>query len=813
MSQSVRFEQVVKVVNEFARIGESRGLGKLYTEDRFIDGRVIYINNKKYINLGSCSYLGLETDRRLKEAAIEAVRKYGVLFSSSRIFVSSGNYKTLEELTQQMFGNEILITTTVSMGHQSVMPIIIGGNDSVIFDQQAHFSMQDMTYKLSYNGSDIFVLRHNRMDELDKKIEEMKAKYDKIWYVVDGVYSMFGDLSPIKELIGLLDKHKKFYLYVDDAHGMSWAGTHGTGYVLGQTDLHPKMVLGTTMAKGFGSCGGVFVFKDKELRDKVRHWGGPLSHSGPQEPATVAASVASAKIHLTDEIYDLQFKLFKRIKYCNEVMEYYKIPMVSKSQSPIFFIGCGLPKVGFNMIERLMAEGFYTNIGIFPAVPENCTGVRFTMTNHISYSDIEQFAKAVAKNLPLAMKDEERSMQDIYKAFRKFTDFESRIGPPATVNPVDMKCNSDKELVFDTFHSISHINKDEWNAMFIDKGAFDYDTLMMFEQVFSSNPEKENNWQFFYYLIRNKGKLVAATFFTLALVKDDMLSAEQISEKIEKVRQDDPYFLTSSYFSMGTQLSYGNHLYLDKSHPLWKNAMTQMLEEVWKEQEKNNASVVMLRDFENNDDELTTYLIDNGFVKIDIGTSCAIDKLKNTGSFETYYQTRLNKKKRLAFRNDIRSKEHLFTVEIDQYNNDDLKGFYKLYLELKKKNLKVNSFTIPFKFFAQVAGDKHWEIVTLRHAETGKVASVTLCAKNEDHYHPIIIGIDYSFGNDVNVYKQSVYRLIVRSIELNVDKLHLGLTAIDAKYNLGAEKTEHIAFIQKKDSYNQDLIDSMSFGE
>lgn len=812
MAQSVKYEQIIKVVNEFSSIGENRGLGKLYTSDETLNGRNIRIKDKTLIHFGSCSYLGLELDKRLKAAAIEAVEKFGSYFSCSRIFVSCGNYEELEGLLSEMFGHSILLTQNTSLGHNAVMPIIIGSNDVVIYDQQAHFSMQDMSYKLSSNGAVIDVLRHNRLDELENKIENYKSRFDKIWYVVDGIYSMFGDIAPTNDLIALLDKHKKLHLYLDDAHGMSWAGPNGTGYTMSQTKIHKRMVLGTSMAKGFGSCGGIFVFPDKEMREKVWHWGGPLSHSGPQEPATVAAAIASAKIHLSEEIYELQRKLQNRIRYCNEIMAHYKVPLVSESISPIFFIACGLPRVGFNLVERLLNEGFYTNIGIFPAVPETCTGVRFTMTNHITYYDIERLAKAIAKHLPEALKDEERGMQDIYKAFRKFTDFEKRLGPLQAVNPADIPNNNLNELILEKHSSIQNLRKDEWNSMFIDRGAFDYDTLVLLEDVFSGNHKKEDNWKFYYYVVRHNGNPVIATFMTAALVKDDMLSDESISRKIEKIRDIDPYYLTSTYFTMGTQLTYGNHLYLDKSNPLWKKAFSLLIDELWKVQDMENASVLLLRDLEKDDEELTTFLIDNGFVKINMGTSCNINNLKNL-DFETYYQERLNKKKRLAFRNVVKSNEPLFKVEINNFNGNDLQYFYNLYLELKKNNLKVNSFTIPFKFFQHVAKDKHWEIMSLIHKKSGKVASVILSAFNENNYHPMIIGIDYSLDASLNTYKQSLYRLILRSMELNVDTLHLGLTATDAKYNMGATKKDYVGFIQQKDHYNQDLIDSMAFGD
>lgn len=215
---------------------------------------------------------------------------------------------------------------------------------------------------------------------------------------------MYGDLCPVEKLEELLNKYKQFYLYIDDAHGMSWAGKNGSGYTLSRIKLHDKMILGTSLAKGFGSCGGVFVFPNKELFEKVKLWGGPNTYSGPQQPGTVGASIASAKIHLSDEIYELQKSLQKKIQFCNNIMQKYKLPLVSASISPIFFIDLGLTRMGYNMVARLKGEGFYTNIGIHPAVPESFTGIRFTITNHHNLEDIENLAKKNCLSLTTGIK-------------------------------------------------------------------------------------------------------------------------------------------------------------------------------------------------------------------------------------------------------------------------------------------------------------------------------------------------------------------------------------------------------------------------
>jgi len=690
------------------------------------------------------------------------------------------------------------------------MPIVIGGNDMVIYDQQAHISMHELAYKLRHFGTDISILRHCKLDELEQKVLENKDKYDKIWYVTDGVYSMFGDLAPVKRIIDLLNIHKKLHLYVDDAHGMSWAGPNGTGYTFSQTHLHQKMILATSIAKGFGSCGGVFVFKDKETRDKVRGWGGPLTYSGPQEPATVAAAIASAKIHLTDEIYDLQNKLQKKIAFCNEVMEYYKVPLVSTSFSPIFFVGLGLTKMGFNMLERLQNEGFNVNLGIFPAVPETCTGIRFTITNHILEEDIEHLAKSIAYHLPKALSEEDRTMKDIYKAFKKYTDFESRFGPADSFIPIDFKFESES-LTVAKFNSIRQLSKQEWNKKLGDNGSFEYDNILLLEEAFSNNDKLENNWKFFYYQVNDlKGENIITTFFTKALSKDDMLEPKKVSEYIEEKRRSDPYFLCSTYFMMGSLLTNGNHLYINKAHPKWRKALEKLVDAVWDDQDKEAANVLYFRDFEH-DEELISFFRDHGFIKIEIPENNII-YTQEYRDMEELIQKLLNSKQRLQVRSEVLEYVSDFKLHYKHFNNEDIDLFYNFYLNIKMKSLELNTFDLPRKLFEKVNQNDKWEFIALEYLPEKRYVSMGLCYKTENNYCPIVFGMENSdLKSKVNIYKTTIYFAIKRGLELGAKKIYFGITANETKRKFGAVQIPQIGFVQLKDHYNHDLIENLKF--
>ena len=376
MDHKKKTGSIIDTVNDIITLGKERGVLMQYTEDESYDGRMITIEGKKLINFGSCSYLALDTDERIKEAAITAIKKYGVQFSSSRTYLACTLYTEWEKLVSEMFNAPIVLSTSVSLGHHAVIPIVMEEGDAIILDQQAHASMQEAAQRMQLKGCTVTILRHSKLDELEKKIQELSVSHNRVWYVIDGVYSMYGDYAPVKELVKLLDKYNSFYLYADDAHGMSTAGENGTGVVLSQIELHKKMVLATSLNKAFAAGGGVFIFSNEELALKVKSCGGPMIFSGPHQIPSIAAGIASAKIHLSSEITIRQEALREQLNYChNLLVNKYNLPVISNPESPITFIGLGLTRVGYNMAQRMKDDGFFTNLAIFPAVPEVCTGL------------------------------------------------------------------------------------------------------------------------------------------------------------------------------------------------------------------------------------------------------------------------------------------------------------------------------------------------------------------------------------------------------------------------------------------------------
>lgn len=804
MAKKQKTSSHFNTINEILTIARERQIIHLNTQDYSLDGKTVTVNGKKLINFGSCSYLGLETDQRLKEGAVDAVMRYGSQFSCSRAYLSFTLYEELEELIGKMFNSRVILSTCTTLGHQAVIPVVVEDNDAVVLDQQAHFSMQEVFQNLQLRGITVTKVRHSRLDELQEKITQLSEKHEKIWYVIDGVYSMYGDLAPMEELTQLLNKNKNLYLYVDDAHGMSWAGINGTGAVLSQIKLHPRIILATSLAKGFGSAGGVFILPTEEMYWKVKNWGGPLTHSGPQQPAVVGASIAAAKIHLSDEIYQRQNDLSEKVLYCNKVLNDLNLPVIGDSISPIFFIGLGLTKVGYNMVRRMVDDGLYVNLGVFPAVPETCTGIRFTINLHHTNDDIDRLAERLAFHFPKALQQEERSVNDIYRAFRslkKFKNNESH-NPAVTVN---------KKFIVQQEKSIHSISSQLWDQLLGNRGAFDWKALASLEEVFQGNQKREDNWDFHYIIIRDQyNKPVLATFFTTALVKDDMLVAREISKSIEEMRAQDEYYLTSKTLMMGSLITEGDHLFIDRNNPNWKAAIMEMLDTVWKIQEKEEIPNILLRDFEGPDTELRDFLTDQGFVKVDVpeGHEFEVNDLKTR---EDYISSLTSKKRNLLKKNALKL-EHHFNVEIVENASDDqVQKWYELYNNVRDRNFEINGFPIPFKMFQMMAKSPLWECLQLsvKNAENKDVIASVMFNYKGKNYTSMIVGMDYTYLETLNVYKQTLFQTFARGVESGAKKIHMGLTASLEKRKLGAVALERVAYVQMKDQLNMALINLM----
>ena len=180
-----------------------------------------------------------------------------------------------------LFDAPLVVAQTTTLAHLAALPILVGKDDAVVCDQMVHNSVQAVLPTLAAAGTTCRFVRHNRMDRLDQLVGVLAAEHRRVWYLADGVYSMHGDVAPLDQLRELASRHDRLWLYIDDAHGVSWSGRHGRGTVLGNGGAPPRTVMVASLAKAFSAGGAVIVTPDAETARFIRTCGSTLIFSGP----------------------------------------------------------------------------------------------------------------------------------------------------------------------------------------------------------------------------------------------------------------------------------------------------------------------------------------------------------------------------------------------------------------------------------------------------------------------------------------------------------------------------------------------------
>ncbi|GAB4285181.1 MAG: hypothetical protein Kow0068_10470 [Marinilabiliales bacterium] len=143
-----------------------------------------------------------------------------------------------------------------------------------------------------------------------------------------------------------------------------------------------------------------------------------------------------------------------------------------------------------------------------------------------------------------------------------------------------------------------------------------------------------------------------------------------------------------------------------------------------------------------------------------------------------------------------------------QFNNN-ISKYYELYKNVKNNSLSLNTFDLPEKLFNKIAENTDWEVIELRDSQSNSIISVVFCCKSGNCYSAVIIGMDYSVEKSLHLYKQSLYQIIKRGLELKAEKIYLGVTASETKRKFGATPVKQVGFIQMKDNYNISLLESI----
>lgn len=332
---------------------------------------------------GSNSYLGLSDDPRLKEAAIAAIQKYGTSCSGSRFLNGTLDiHEELEAKLAKFVGKDEAVT--YSTGFQVNLGVVscLGMRGGYTFlDSLDHACIIDGS-RLGF--AEVRKFPHNDMQTLEKKIKRVPIDAPKL-IVVDGVYSMEGDIAPVPELVRICETYNAS-LMIDDAHGLGVLGKNGSGTashfgLTEQTDL----IMGT-FSKSFGSLGG-FIAGDKEVLNYLKHNSRSLIFSASMTPAAVAA--ASKALDIMNEEPERLEHLWKLTHHAHKAFKEAGFD-TGHTQTPIIPLFVRDTIKAMTIVRLAYDQGVFITPVIAPAVPENDVLIRFALMATHSIAQVDE---------------------------------------------------------------------------------------------------------------------------------------------------------------------------------------------------------------------------------------------------------------------------------------------------------------------------------------------------------------------------------------------------------------------------------------
>jgi 8-amino-7-oxononanoate synthase len=344
-----------------AREMQAAGLYPYFLPLEDTEGTEVVIGGRKILMIGSNNYLGLTTDPRVRQAAIDAIKRFGTSCTGSRFLNGTlAIHKELEErLAAFVHKQAALVFSTGYQVNLGVISSLIERGDIVVTDKDDHASIVDGC-KLAYGDTRRF--SHNDMEHLARVLGMIDEKAGRM-VVVDGVYSMGGDLAPLPELIPICKEHDA-RLMVDDAHSLGvMGGGRGTSEHFGVTD-QVDLIMGT-FSKSFASLGG-FIAGDEDTIHFIQHHARSLIFSASMPASNVATVLAALEIMETEPQRVVRlWEVTERMRAGLQAMGF----DTGNSVTPIIPIFIGQMENAFIAWKHCFEKGLYTNAVIPPAVP------------------------------------------------------------------------------------------------------------------------------------------------------------------------------------------------------------------------------------------------------------------------------------------------------------------------------------------------------------------------------------------------------------------------------------------------------------
>ncbi|ERI92629.1 putative 8-amino-7-oxononanoate synthase [Clostridiales bacterium oral taxon 876 str. F0540] len=336
------------------------------------NGPVVEISGKRLINLSSNNYLGLAGNERMIEASIKATEKYGV--GAGAVRTINGTLDIHDELEEKLakfkHSEAVIVFQSGFNCNMGAISAVMNKKDAILSDSLNHASIID---GCRLSGAKIIRFEHADMNDLRQKAKEARESglYEKLMVITDGVFSMDGDIAPLKEIVEIAEEFD-LITYVDDAHASGVLGWHGSGSAT-HHDLVGKIDFQIgTLSKAIGVVGG-YVAGSKDLIDWLKVRARPFLFSTAMTPASCAAVIEA--INILTESDDLVKKVWENGNYLKKGLKELGFD-IGHSETPITPCIIGDADKAQQFSKELFEEGVYAKSIVFPTVPLGTARVR-----------------------------------------------------------------------------------------------------------------------------------------------------------------------------------------------------------------------------------------------------------------------------------------------------------------------------------------------------------------------------------------------------------------------------------------------------
>ncbi|MCE9531424.1 MAG: pyridoxal phosphate-dependent aminotransferase family protein [Planctomycetes bacterium] len=377
--ESLRRNGVARFMEHFRQMFPDTHMKDLVVEASG-PGRIVQIQGRRVVNFGSDSFLGLDQDPRVKESIIRGVEKWGTHNGTSRAFSSVQANGDAEAKIAAWLGMEAsLIYPSVTLANAGAIPGLVTKTDVIVADEFAHNSIQEGIKIAKSNGTRSFLFKHNDVEHLEETLKQARP-YKNALITIDGVYSMSGELPPLKAMHEVALQNDAI-LYVDDAHGTGVLGKNGRGSVFENLGTYENVFVVGSLSKAF-SCLGGFIGCPREFQQLLKIRSNSYIFGGPVPPSYLEGVCTVVDLLCSDEYERLKSKLQSNLDTLVAGAERLGMQVLG-GLTPIISILIGDEADTLQAGRFLFEQGYYVQSVTFPAVPYHAGVLRIQVNaNH-----------------------------------------------------------------------------------------------------------------------------------------------------------------------------------------------------------------------------------------------------------------------------------------------------------------------------------------------------------------------------------------------------------------------------------------------